>query len=255
MDLEGIGAVAAAGAALFGVPVAFWVGHRQVKAAVQTAEATYRAALDGVRAQGFNEQAQWRRSVRRDAYASMLQTALEYREHADKVYWQALRGPSDIPAVMQDADPLRAVMSHKALVVSLEGPDEMSDTAHSLVVAADAVMYESRKWASDLHCRWLLEQRATAHRQEVERIRDLQASFRSRGYPPQFTTRRMTDEAREMVSELESLLQALDMPLSHVYTLCHEEQPPLARIDTQIAFESAIEKFLAAARAVLDEAV
>lgn len=81
MDLQGIGALVAAGVAAVSVPATLLVGRWQKKAALQTAraataqaEATYRAALDAVRAQGLNEYDQWRRGIQRDAYAALLQS-------------------------------------------------------------------------------------------------------------------------------------------------------------------------------------
>lgn len=83
-------ALVAAGAALIGVAV----NYRQVKAAIRNAEATYRAAVDSAREQGLNEHRQWRRTMRREAYATLLQTVLSFNDHAEKVLtqgWQDAR--------------------------------------------------------------------------------------------------------------------------------------------------------------------
>ncbi|MFE5028081.1 hypothetical protein ACFRAO_33420 [Streptomyces sp. NPDC056656] len=83
MDLEGIGAIAAAAVAALGVPAAVLVGRWQMRAALRAAEetgragiaqaeSTYRAALDAVRTEADAAHQQWRRGIRRDAYAGFL---------------------------------------------------------------------------------------------------------------------------------------------------------------------------------------
>ncbi|WP_189764221.1 hypothetical protein [Streptomyces xanthochromogenes] len=95
MDLEGIGAVAAASVAGIGIPAAVLVGRWQMKAALRTADATtragqpqaqaaYRAALDAVRAQANATHVQQRRAHRREAYASFLLAAQHVRELGER---------------------------------------------------------------------------------------------------------------------------------------------------------------------------
>jgi hypothetical protein len=82
VDLQGIGAIAAAVIAAIGIPSALIIGRWQMRAALRTAEETgraelaqaessYRAALDAGRAQAQDTHSR-RRSVRRDAYTSLL---------------------------------------------------------------------------------------------------------------------------------------------------------------------------------------
>ncbi|MEE1813734.1 hypothetical protein PUR59_01590 [Streptomyces sp. SP18ES09] len=83
MDLEGISALSAAVVAALGVSAAIVVGRWQMRGALRAAEetgragiaqaeSTYRAALDAVHIGADATHLQWRRGIRRDAYANFL---------------------------------------------------------------------------------------------------------------------------------------------------------------------------------------
>ncbi|MCM2420223.1 hypothetical protein [Streptomyces sp. RKAG293] len=257
MDLQGVGALVAAGVAAVSVPATLLIGRWQTKAAVQTAraataqaEATYRAALDAVRVQGLNEYDQWRRGIQRDAYASLLQAVLNYTEHATNVFGQSMTDPHQFPALIAASKPLATDMSHKRLVVRLEGPEEVSAAALSLVDTAEALMQTCRDWASSGLARTLLDERGSAHRREVDRIKDLIATFRIRGYWSLIGTPQLPDDAAAILRELRSLLRAVDMSGGHIASLCNEQSAG-AYGDAASTLDSAIGHFLTVARTTL----
>jgi hypothetical protein len=95
MDLEGVGALSAAGVALIGIPAALLVGRWQLRVALRAAEATseagiaqaesvYRAALDTVRAEASAAHVQWRRGIQREAYAAFLLAIHRLREVGER---------------------------------------------------------------------------------------------------------------------------------------------------------------------------
>ncbi|WP_406321866.1 hypothetical protein [Streptomyces sp. NBC_00519] len=147
MDLQGAGAVAAAIVAAVGIPTALVVGRWQMKAAIHTAEetsrtgiaqadASYRAALDAVRAEAANAHSQWRRGLRRDAYAALLLTAHQVRTAGllltsgsieDRVSRGVLTAQR---AALAEA---RITTQEAALVVALEGPEQPAVKAEALV--------------------------------------------------------------------------------------------------------------------------
>ncbi|WP_406349829.1 hypothetical protein [Streptomyces sp. NBC_00658] len=248
MDLQGIGAVAAAGAAL----VSVLVGHRQVKAAIQTAEATYRSAVDAARTQGLNEHNQWRRTVRREVYAALLQAVLNHTDHAGKVFSQGAEDPRRAQEVFAASEPLATDMSHKKFVVRLEGPDEVSTAAQALITSAENLMDVCRVWAVSQRARSLLDDRAAAYPQEVERVREITAAFRVEGYWSLIGTPQMPDEANAMLGELRPLMRRIDVSLGYMSHLC-TVQSATAYGDASHALDSAIGEFITEARMALDE--
>jgi hypothetical protein len=172
-----------------------------MQAAMRQADATYRAALDSVRAQGLNDHAQWRRSIRRDAYAALLQAVLNYKEHASNVFSQGATDGHQVPDVIAASKPLAADMTNTNLVVRLEGPDEVSSAAQAVVDAVESLMQVCRNWANSTLTRILLDECQASHPQEVERIADLGASFRARNYWHLIGTSDMPNEADEILGE------------------------------------------------------
>ncbi|MEU7425789.1 hypothetical protein [Streptomyces sp. NPDC040750] len=156
MDLQGIGALAAAAVAAVGIPAAMLVGRWQMRAAIQAAEeagragiaqaeATYRAALDAVRVEAGNAHAHWRRSLRREAYSELLLAAHRVRTAAQLL---TSGSPDERRARIESG----ALVTHRAalresedsltaawLVVALEGPRQAAVAAEDLVSACQAV--------------------------------------------------------------------------------------------------------------------
>ncbi|MFD8916082.1 hypothetical protein [Streptomyces sp. NPDC059575] len=248
MDLAGIGALVAAGAALIGVAV----NHKQVKAAIRNAEATYRAAIDGAREQGLNEHRQWRRTMRREAYATLLQAVLSFNDHAEKLLTQGFQDARLVLNLVAEAKPLAKDMTRKEFVVRLEGPEEVSTATRALIDAASAVMGVCRTEAMSEHVRLLIADQADAHPQEVERVRYITATYRVEGYWSLIGTEAMPREAGAMLAELRGLLDRIGVSRGFMPALC-TRQSPTAYGDAAEALSDAITSFMATARAALDE--
>ncbi|WP_371632980.1 hypothetical protein OG693_18020 [Streptomyces sp. NBC_01259] len=256
MDLQGVGALAAASVALLSVPGTLLVGRWQTKAALQTAQAgmrqanaTYRAALDSVRAQGLNDHEQWRRGIRRDAYAALLQAVLNYKEHASSVFSQGATDAHQAPDVIAASKPLAADMTHRNLVVRLEGPDEVSSAAQAVVDAVEGLMQVCRNWANSTLARTLLDECRASHPQEVGRIADLGATFRLRNYWHLIGTPDMPAEGEEILSELRALLRTIGLLGRMPFLLTPQE--PGAYGDAASTLETVIGDFIATTRTAL----
>lgn len=149
MDLQGIGALSAAGVALIGIPATMAIGRWQMKAALRTAEATseagmaqaessYRAALDTVRAETYATHMQWRRGIQREAYASFLLSVHRVAEVSERF---AVGNAEELPlesiragkAAVEDA--LSALKAAQT-IVELEGPDDVAAPAAGMTNAA-----------------------------------------------------------------------------------------------------------------------
>ncbi|WP_445520939.1 hypothetical protein [Streptomyces sp. NEAU-174] len=134
MDLQGIGALAAAAVAALGIPAAVLVGRWQLRAALRgaevasqaglaQAEATYRAALDQAAAQNSADDDQWRRGIRRDAWSAFLLSVEDVVKSSEAAFSGA-----DV-----DLDPgLRSVQT-AFVVLELEGPAPIVAAAERLV--------------------------------------------------------------------------------------------------------------------------
>ncbi|WP_309317379.1 hypothetical protein [Streptomyces salinarius] len=150
MDLQGVAAIAAAAVAATAVPATLLVGRWQTKAAadaakeasrtgIAQAEANYRAALDAVKEQAATSHSQWRRGLRRDAYATLLTAAQRARNAVESsvgpfppdidVRTELTARKSTLNAVANQVEEARHI-------ASLEGPPELSPYALELHRAA-----------------------------------------------------------------------------------------------------------------------
>ncbi|MFG2873262.1 hypothetical protein [Streptomyces sp. NPDC048338] len=149
MGLEVIGALAAAGVALIGIPASILIGRWQMKAALRAAEATsraglaqaesaYRAALDAVGAQASAAHVQWRRGVQREAYASFLLAANRVQEQGERFATDNEHGLSEegIRAGKAAVDDALATLKAAQTIIELEGPDEVAAPAAGMADAA-----------------------------------------------------------------------------------------------------------------------
>ncbi|WP_158756464.1 hypothetical protein [Streptomyces sp. NRRL S-475] len=143
MDLEGIGAIAAAVVAALGVSAAVLVGRWQMRAALRTAEetgragiaqaeSTYRAALDAVRTEVDAAHLQWRRGVRRDAYAGFLLAMTRCVQAAEALPRERLETPQSLNAAGDELTRAKNDLSTALWVVKLEGPQVVADSAGSV---------------------------------------------------------------------------------------------------------------------------
>ncbi|MFC6061195.1 hypothetical protein [Streptomyces ochraceiscleroticus] len=160
MDLEGIGAIAAAGVALIGIPATVLIGRWQTKAALRTAEATseagltqaksaYRAALDAVRAEANAARLQWRRGIQREAYASFLLAAHRVTEVGERfVAENEEELPADRLAAGKAAiDDAFAALKEAQTIIELEGPDGVAAPAAGMANAVQVMATHLSKQA------------------------------------------------------------------------------------------------------------
>ncbi|MCD2464410.1 hypothetical protein MBT42_12680 [Streptomyces sp. MBT42] len=154
MDLEGIGALTAAGVAVFGVLASVLVGRWQMRAALRAAEATgqaglaqaeaaYRAALDAVRAQANAGHRQWHRGVQREAYAAFLLAAHRVRDVGERFVVESEQELSaeDVRAGRAGLDDALAALKAAQTIVELEGPDEVAAPAAAMTDAAQLMSH------------------------------------------------------------------------------------------------------------------
>lgn len=144
MDLAGIGAVAAAAVAAVGIPAAVLVGRWQARAGIAQAEASYRAALDAVRASGGEAHAQWLRSTRREAYAALLLAAGRTLDVARLLVEDATANkipPDQRNARTAEFEAQISQLQNAGIIVSLEGPDDVARHTNSMVGAVIGASY------------------------------------------------------------------------------------------------------------------
>ncbi|WP_320779776.1 hypothetical protein [Streptomyces sp. CRN 30] len=139
MDTEGTATAVGAACTLLGVAIGalgtLWAARMQVRGAVAQADAmltqadtTYRAALDQAHATQRAAHAQWRREIRRDAYAAFVAALdrLEERVTRPELLEGGAGGAADAVATAS-----RAVQAAYA-VVELEGPAPLSTLARTV---------------------------------------------------------------------------------------------------------------------------
>ncbi|MGW3646667.1 hypothetical protein [Streptomyces sp. NPDC000878] len=257
-DLQGIGAIAAAVVAAVGIASTILIGRWTLRGALRGAEetaraglaqadASYRAALDAVRAQGQNDHLQWRRSVQRDAYAAFLQSVLNYTDSAHNNLGRA-SGLEETRACIAALRGLETDMSHRAWVVQLEGPDEVAGAAITLEASAKILVVAEQTHALKMAAMHEVRLRSRTHRQEVVRIWELvpvaQGFWRTIGTPD------MEDSSNELLAELRALFSRCELSTGLIATLCqpHDHDPLLADIPS---VNEAIKGFIRAAREAL----
>ncbi|WP_435607389.1 hypothetical protein [Streptomyces ardesiacus] len=167
MNMEGITALVAAGAAIVAVPATLIVGRLQYKGAIAAAdrtyqagiaqaeaasrtgiaqaEATYRAALDAVRASGAEAHTQWLRDIRRQSYSAFLLACSEVADVASKLALDTAK--KRVPADQRDArrEELAAAIArleNTVMIVDLEGPEAVSPLAELLASAVKGAAQE-----------------------------------------------------------------------------------------------------------------
>ncbi|WP_139063578.1 hypothetical protein [Streptomyces zinciresistens] len=168
MDLEGIGGVSAAAVAALGLPAAIMVGRWQMRGALRAAEetgragiaqaeSTYRAALDAVRTEADAAHLQWRRGIRRDAYAGFLLAMTRCVQAAEALPRRRLEASQVLSAAEEEVTQAKNGLSAALWVVKLEGPAAVADSAEGVssltyeLVQALARKAEFHRAASMLH--------------------------------------------------------------------------------------------------------
>ncbi|WP_158697359.1 hypothetical protein [Streptomyces hokutonensis] len=251
MDLEGIGALSAAGVALIGIPATVLTGRWQLKAALRTAEATseagmaqaqasYRAALDAVRAETYAAHTQWRRGIQREAYASFLLSVHRVLEVGERF---AVDNEEELPLdsirVGKTAiDDALAALKAAQTIVELEGPDDVAAPAAGMTNAAQVMSICLSKQAiferalGKLY-RILDDQTPPASSptenliQELSRLRSLRSAVSSDSADPDETHETQAQErsCREARSALPS--NALDHEEFETLIEGHSPRPPM----------------------------
>ncbi|MDX3645970.1 hypothetical protein [Streptomyces sp. MB09-02B] len=162
MDLEGIGAVSAAGVALLGIGGALLVGRWQMRGALRQAEettraglkqaeATYRAALDAVHAESSAAFLQWRRGMQREAAHALLLACDQVDAAGDRLKEAARVDPHSLSHAQGEIDLADAMHTLRSatFAVELEGPQpvylEAVRYSKSAIARADWTRKEVRR--------------------------------------------------------------------------------------------------------------
>jgi hypothetical protein len=159
MDLQGVGAVAAAAVAVIGVPASLVIGRWQLRAALQSArsahqvglaqaEATYGAALDAVRAQSDSVHDHWRRGVRREAWSSFLLASEEVTALAIEMLNGVATGGEGWDAARRDLKRALVVLELEGPLAVIEAAAELMACCEELVSLATDDGFGARTWRS-----------------------------------------------------------------------------------------------------------
>ncbi|MFE9701762.1 MULTISPECIES: hypothetical protein [unclassified Streptomyces] len=257
MDLQGIGALAAAAVACVGIPTTLVLGRWQLRGALRGAEetaraglaqadASYRASLDGVRAQGQNEHQQWRRGVQRDAYAAFLQAVLSYTDTARSKFGGGVLQLEETQSRIAALKALETDMSHRAWVVRLEGPDKVTDATKILQISASLVVLTDQEYALRTAAMWEINSRSYAHPREVARIWELVPV--AQGFWLTIGTSAMEDSSTDVLQELRDLFSTCEIPRGILAILCQPHEPVPENITP---FQHALNDFIRAASGAL----
>ncbi|MFG3335510.1 hypothetical protein ACGFZZ_26325 [Streptomyces tendae] len=192
MNVEGITALVAAGAAIVGVSATVLVGRWQLNGALRAADATaragiaqaeaasragiaqaeaaYRAALDAVRATGTEAHAQWLRTVRRETYTLFLSSCHDVVDAATSI--AADLAANRVPIDQREAREAQLVtaldrLKSCATTVEVEGPDTLWAPAQHILANANLAAISSHRWL-ELRSAWL-EVRALTRANRADR--------------------------------------------------------------------------------------
>ncbi|WP_157854362.1 hypothetical protein [Streptomyces griseofuscus] len=144
MDLQGVGAVAAAAVAALAVPAALVTGRWSTRGALAQAEATYKAALETSQ----NTDKQWRRSVRRDSYSTFLLASTQLHIKTERMMRTRPITATTLTTAFEELSRLRDELEAKLTVVELEGPDAVAEAARNLASAVNRFSASRRKYVS-----------------------------------------------------------------------------------------------------------
>ncbi|MFI6938848.1 hypothetical protein ACIBI4_06220 [Streptomyces sp. NPDC050418] len=140
---EGVAAILAALIAFGGVGLglrgARWQYRgalEQANAAREAAQETAQAAIEAVKAQGRDQNQQWRRTVRREVWAQFLATLAKVDQAGDAMAKSGLVEDYERAAEsLADAQRHLADLRNQIGVIELEGPAEISELAADVVRA------------------------------------------------------------------------------------------------------------------------
>ncbi|MGW6286359.1 hypothetical protein [Streptomyces sp. NPDC055107] len=283
MDLQGVGALAAAGVAAASAPVVLIVGRWQLRATLRAAEAaqragieqaqaTYRAALDAVGAQAAASLDQWRRGTQREAYSAFLLAAHQIDDASGRLVAESSTEPSTLTAHQAEIGRARTALSAAYVVVDLEGSNELAVTARSIVNCSfmiatarerEAVMERARRRLAELSQRRWLGGVEAVSRDRARSLEDALDRVRRAAFPHQGDPRRgrLTGEllaaaeaAHAAMSRLEQQIDSEDREalLDLYFTGRPRTQADYA--ECQSALEQARREFVLMARGQLGSA-
>ncbi|WP_328447287.1 hypothetical protein OG780_11495 [Streptomyces sp. NBC_00386] len=149
MDLQGVGAIAAAAVAAVTVVATARSAKSQMEATVHSAEATYRAAVEAAKEQASAAHSQWRREVRREAYVAFLTKARSLSD-IDIELLKISHINYDRTAIRDRIERDAVELNNAHLLIELEGPDTVISAAENLVEASVALVRRTH-----LRCRAL----------------------------------------------------------------------------------------------------
>lgn len=249
--------MAAAAVAVVGIPTTLVLGRWQLRGALRGAEetaraglaqadASYRAALDAVRAQGQNDHLQWRRGVQRDAYAAFLQSVLSYTDTAKNNFVGGISPLEETRNHIASLKSLETDMSHRAWVVRLEGPHGVADAAITLQLSASLSVLVDQQHALRMGAMYEINNRAHSHPHEVTRIWELAPV--AQGFWHTIGTSAMEASSTDVLEELRNLFSTCEMPGGILPTLCQPHEPMPENITP---FREAINGFIRAASEAL----
>ncbi|MER6975682.1 hypothetical protein [Streptomyces carpinensis] len=147
MDLQGVGAVAAAAVAALAVPAALVTGRWSTRGALAQAEATYKAALEASQ----SSDKQWRRSVQRDSYSAFLLTSTQLHTKAERLMTLRPINSDTLTTTFDEIGRLRDDLEAKLVVVELEGPDSVVEAARNLTSAVKRFTSSRQEYMSIVH--------------------------------------------------------------------------------------------------------
>lgn len=176
MDIQGVAAVAASAVAAVGIPSTLLIGRWQLRAALKAAdathhagltqaEATYKAAVDAVRAQSDSAHDHWRRGVRREAWSAFLLASEDVTGQARDIL--------DGAGARDELVSARRALRRALVVLELEGPASVVEAAVELNACCDELVslatddgYAARVWRS-FYSALAAERSATARMEQL----------------------------------------------------------------------------------------
>ncbi|MGW1606036.1 hypothetical protein [Streptomyces eurythermus] len=249
MDLEGIGAIAAAAVGAIGVLAAVVVGRWNLRAMLRAADRTYQGALGAAVATASGNHEQWRRTVRRDAYVQLLLAASE-AERLVLPHDEAATTPEAVRATETALLDMRHRMETAYFVVRLESA-ELDVEAAALTRAGKAFAAGKEQWAAYRRAHSVLERmRGEPHdvhteiREAVNRLRQVSRAAHTDPEADEFGALLDAQQALSLVPELND---------SHIDAIILTSRSPVNLHRLEQEFTEARRKFLEAAHADLDD--
>jgi hypothetical protein len=249
MDLEGIGAIAAAAVGAIGVLAAVIVGRWNLRAMLRAADRTYQGALGAALATASGNHEQWRRTVRRDAYVQLLLATSE-AERLVLPHDEAATTPEAVRATETALLETRHRMETAYFVVRLESA-ELDVEAAALTRTAKAFAAGKEQWAAYRRAHSVLQRMQGEPHDVHAEIRT--AMNRLRQVSQAAPTDPEADEFGAILDVQQALSRVPQLNTSHVDALVLTARSPvnLHRLETE--FTEARRKFLEAAHADLND--